>query len=152
MAAISLKMLVFLRGKQGRAARFARALSRRPRLRHKRQSIWPQVQFVRARSTNKPGDPVAGFLLRELEWNDARNGSNNLTAAPPRHRPHARIDPRALYFAHAAPQRPSTARGPRACRAAARLGGNFRQGVRAGGERAAGAADALRQMAMAELL
>src|ERR1700737_5644972 len=95
---------------------------------------------------------LAGFVLRELEWNDARNGSKNLNAAPPRRRPHARIDPRALCFAHAPPQRPSTVRGPRAGRAAARLGRDLRQGVRAGSERPARAAHALRQMAMAELL
>src|ERR1700738_670384 len=95
---------------------------------------------------------LAGFVSRELEWNDARNRSKNLNAAPPRRRPHARVDARTLCFAHAPPQRPSTAGGPRACRAAARLGGDLRQGVRAAGERAAGAAHALRQMAMAESL
>ena len=42
-------------------------------------------------------------LLRELEWNDARNGSKNLNAAPSRRRPHACIDPRALRFARRAP-------------------------------------------------
>src|ERR1700682_3766377 len=108
---------------------------------------------VRARSG--AGDELArsvGLLLRELEWNDARNGSKNLTAAPSRRRPHACIDPRALCFAHATPQRPSTVRGPRACRAAARLGCDLRQGVLAGGEGSTGPADALRQMAMAQFL
>src|SRR5258706_10422781 len=95
---------------------------------------------------------LASFVSREFEWNDARNGSKNLNAAPPCRRPHARIDARALCFAHAPPQRPSTARGPRACRGAAGLGGDFRQGDRAAGERAAGAPHALRQMAMAESL
>src|SRR5260370_9569370 len=95
---------------------------------------------------------LAGLLLRELEWNDARNGSKNLNAAPPRRRPHACIDPRALCFALAAPQRPPIVRGPRACRATARLGRDFRQGVRAGGEGATGPPHALRQMALAQLL
>ena len=44
---------------------------------------------------------LSGLLLRELEWIDARNGSKNLNAAPSRRRPHARVDPRALCFAHA---------------------------------------------------
>ena len=39
---------------------------------------------------------LRSWTLRELEWNDARNGSKNLNAAPPRRRPHARIDRRAL--------------------------------------------------------
>src|ERR1700694_3822494 len=95
---------------------------------------------------------LAGLLSRELEWNDARNGSKNLIAAPPHRRPHARIDPRVLCFARATPRRSPAARGPRAGRAAARLGGDLRQGVRAGGEGTAGAAHALRQMAAAELL
>src|ERR1700737_3621673 len=102
---------------------------------------------------------LAGLLSRELEWNDARNGSKNLIAAPPHRRPHARIDPRALCFARATPRRSPAARGPRAGRggprpgrAGSRLGSDLRQGVRAGGEGTAGAAHALRQMAAAELL
>ena len=31
-------------------------------------------------------------LLRQPEWNDARNGSKNIIAAPPRRRSHARVD------------------------------------------------------------
>ncbi len=99
------------------------------------------------------GGPVDSPALdAELEWIDARNGSKNLNAAPSRRRSHARVDPRALCLADAAAQRPSPAGSPRAGRAAARLGGDFRQGVLAGGEGAAGAAHALRQMAVAELL
>ena len=48
-----------------------------------------------------------------------------------------------------AAQHPSPAGGPRAGRAAARLGRDLRQGVRAGGPGRAGAAHALRQMAVA---
>src|SRR3979411_383005 len=87
-----------------------------------------------------------------LEWNDARNGSKNLNAAPSRRRPNARIDPGALCFAVALPRHPFTDRGPRAGGAPARLGCDLRQGVLAGGERRAGAAYALCQMAMARFL
>ena len=45
----------------------------------------------------------AGLRLRELEWNDARNGSKNLHTAPPRRRPHACVDPHTLRFAAAPP-------------------------------------------------
>ena len=42
---------------------------------------------------------LVGLLLRELEWNDARNGSKNLNAAPSRRRPHACLDPHSLCVA-----------------------------------------------------
>src|ERR1035437_10132828 len=109
--------------------------------------------MVRARSgAGGRAVRLAGLLLRKLEWNDARNGSKNLNAAPSRRRYHACIDTRALCFAAAPPQRPSTDRSPRACRAAARLGCDLRQGVLAGGERPTDPAHALRQMATAQLL
>ena len=41
--------------------------------------------------------------MRELEWNDARNGSKDLTAAPSRRRPHACLDPACPLFRCAAP-------------------------------------------------
>src|SRR5450432_67215 len=95
---------------------------------------------------------LVGLLLRELEWNDARNGSKNLNTAPSRRRSDACVDQNTLCFAAAAPQHPCTAGGPRACHAASRLGRNFRQGVLAGGKRRTGPAHALRQMAVAKFL
>src|SRR4030081_3232893 len=124
-----------------------------PGWRHKCRTIWRQVRrFVLDEGLAAGAIELAGLGVSELEWDDARNGSKNLNAAPSGRRPHARIDPRALCFAHATPQRPSTVGGPRAGGAAARLGCDLRQGVLPCGKRRTGPAHAVRQMAMARFL
>src|SRR3954468_19836281 len=70
---------------------------------------------------------LAGLMLRELEWNDARNGSKNLPAASPRCRSNARIHRHTLCFVDAGRQRPAIAGGPCARGAAAWLGGDLCQ-------------------------
>src|SRR5882757_2947337 len=100
----------------------------------------------------RAGGLTRRVLVRELEWNDARNGSKNLTTAPSRRRPHACINRRSFCFALANRQRPSADRSPGDRRAAAWLGCDLRQGVLPGGERRTCPAYALCQMAVAAFL
>src|SRR3954447_20082122 len=81
---------------------------------------------VRARwRLSKVQSRLAGLMMRELEWNDARNGSNNLPAALPRCRSDSRYDRHILCFVDAGQQCPAAAGGPCARGAAARLGGDL---------------------------
>ena len=89
---------------------------------------------------------------RQLERSNARNEPKNLIAAPFHYRPHACVDGRAVRVAVANPRHSPTDRGPRAGCGAARLGGDLRQGVRAGGQGRTGPAHALRQIAVAAFL
>src|SRR5580693_450699 len=83
---------------------------------------------------------------------DARTFSENLAAAPPDHRPHARLARRAFRFSIPFLEYPPAARRPRARRPPARLGRDLRQGFCAGRPRRAYAAHPLRELAVAELL
>src|SRR3954469_1309757 len=91
-----------------------------------------------------------------LTWNpglrDARKEPKTFSAAPPRRRPDACVEARAVCIAAAKSRHPPVDRGARRVRATCRLGRNLHQGVLPSGAGRAGAAHTLSEMAMAAFL